>query len=598
MAFSARSAKYKDGALNRFVKTNLFFETNPYILFQDPTYLGFKLFFLVNQPDSKLLSDEPLPNTAMSYLYNIGDTARMHYLQKFVQHLVAINQQTPWFFQSIEGLAEAWKHGFQEADFKPKLGDDRKISIKCLESIDLRMTALIDLYRKACFDWPNRREVVPKNLRQFTMYIYCYENRTINVKGQPGSNSLSSLKEYAALPEVNQRQIDQNKILLGLPLSKGGGAKPIPSATEITAGVQSIIGIGGGEEDDGFDNDSQFANTINDNINRVMFKFDLCEWLPDESGVIGAKINNITGEAADQTLAFSYKTVYEENVYNMFSGISVTDLNYILDQSSLDNADKTLTGLRSKFTEGGGFGLQSITNGNFNALTPFASMAADRLTEAISSKAKGLLLGNIFGFSPANVAGAAQSILTGDPSAMVQGVTQLANAGGGASIKNATNKIQGAPNVFDSITGALGGIVDNGDLGNIFNDRSASLANDNGPDAKSQGTGNPTASLANDNGPDAKSQGTGNSTASLTNNNSSGAKSQGKGNDQSSLSNDNGSDAKSQGTGNSTASLSNNPSSGAKTQGSGNPTASLANDNGPDAKSQGTGNDRASLSNG
>ena len=130
MAFSARSAKYKDGGLNRFVKTNLFFETNPYILFQDPTSLGFKLFFLVNQPDSRLLSDKPLPNTAMKYLENIGDTARMHYLQKFVQHLVAINQQTPWFFQSIEGLQEAWKHGFQDAEFKPKLADDRKISIK------------------------------------------------------------------------------------------------------------------------------------------------------------------------------------------------------------------------------------------------------------------------------------------------------------------------------------------------------------------------------------------------------------------------------------------------------------------------------------
>jgi hypothetical protein len=268
MAFSARSAKYKDGGLNRFKKTNLFFETNPYILFQDPTYIGFKLFFLVNQPDSKLLSDQALPNTAMAYLTNIGDTARMHYLEKFVKHLVAINQQTPWFFQSIEGLQDAWKHGYQEADFKPLLPADRKISIKCLESIDLRMTALIDLYRKACFDWPNRREVVPKNLRQFTMYIYCYENRTINVKGQPGSNSLSSLKEYAALPEVNQRQIDQNKIMLGLPLSDPNVSKPIPSIGQLKK--QAITGIGDALKKD--TNESGFSDSINDNINRIMFK--------------------------------------------------------------------------------------------------------------------------------------------------------------------------------------------------------------------------------------------------------------------------------------------------------------------------------------
>lgn len=500
MAFSARSSKYKDGGLNRFKKTNLFFETNPYILFQDPTYIGFKLFFLVNQPDSRLLSDQPLPNTAMSYLKNIGDTARMHYLEKFVKHLIEINKQTPWFFQSIVGLEDAWKHGYQEAEFKPKLPDDRKISIKCLESIDLRMTALIDLYRKACFDWPNRREVVPKNLRQFTMYIYCYENRTINVKGQAGSNSLSSLKQYAALPEINQRQIDQNKIMLGIPLSNPNISTPIPSIQDIKAGAAGLIGIGDKQKQDAeYDNATEFANSIDDRINRIMFKFDLCEWLPDESNVIATKINNITGEAAEQTLAFSYKTVYEENIYNLFSGIGVTDLNYILDQSALDNAEPTIKNLKAKFGEAGGFDMKSVLNGNFNSLKPFASMAADRLTEAIGSKGKGLLLGNIYGFSAANVAGAAQSILTGDPSSMVQGVTQLANMGGGASTKNDSTPISNNPNVFDSTSPSLGliaGKVAN-DLGNVFDGNSPSNANDDGPDATSQGKGNDQASLAN-----------------------------------------------------------------------------------------------------
>jgi len=514
MAFSARSAKYKDGGLNRFKKTNLFFETNPYILFQDPTYIGFKLFFLVNQPNSKLLSDQPLPNTAMAYLKNIGDTARMHYLEKFVQHLVAINQQTPWFFQSIEGLQDAWKHGFQEADFKPRLPEDRKISIKCLESIDLRMTALIDLYRKACFDWAHAREVVPKNLRQFTIYIYCYENRTINVSGQPGSNSLSSLKQYAALPEINQRQIDQNKIMLGLPLSDPNVSKPIPSIGALKK--QAITGIGNALKKD--TSESGFADSIDPNINRIMFKFDLCEWLPDESGVIGSKINNITGEPAEQTIAFSYRTVYEENVYNLFSGIPVTDLNYILDQSSLDNAGDTLKTLQSKFEESGGFDMKSVLNGNFNSLKPFASMAADRLTAAIASKAKGLLLGNIYGFSAANVAGAAQSVLTGDPSSMVQGISSLTSMGGGASKKNDSQQIEGEPNVYDENSPSES-LMRNGQdtLGNMFEGFQPSRANDNGKDAKSQATGNDQASLANDNGSDAKSQGKGNDQASLSN---------------------------------------------------------------------------------
>jgi hypothetical protein len=541
MAFSARKGRYTDNALNRFKKTNLFFETNPYIIFQDPTYLGFKLFFLVDQPDSKLLSRVPLPNTAMKYLESIGDTARMYYLRKFVDHLININNQTPWFFQSIEGLQEAWKRGYQEDEFKPILPKERKIGIQCLESIDLRITALIDLYRKACFDWPNRREVVPKNLRQFTIYVYCYENRTINVKGQPKSNALSSLKEYASLPEFNQRQVDQNKILLGMSLNELDGAKTVPSLSDITesaiSGIESTF-----KREPNADN---FANNIDDDINRILFKFDLCEWLPDESGVIGAKVSNIIGEPANQTIAFSYRNVYEENIYNLFSGIPVTDLNYILDQAALDSPISELDkNLKTKFGDVGGFDMQSVLNGNFNSLRPFASLAADRLTEAIGNQSKSLLLGNIYGISTANVAGAAQSILTGDPNNMLQGVQRIVNMGGGASMRNNTNVIQNDPNVFDINSPSLSlRTVERQELGSVFGEDSPSLGNDDGKDSRSEGTANPEASLSNDNGRDSTPQGTGNPEASLSNDKGKDSTPQGTGNPTASLSNDDGPDS-------------------------------------------------------
>ena len=38
-------AKYTDETVNRFKKTNLLYTADPYMLYQDPTYLGFKLFF-------------------------------------------------------------------------------------------------------------------------------------------------------------------------------------------------------------------------------------------------------------------------------------------------------------------------------------------------------------------------------------------------------------------------------------------------------------------------------------------------------------------------------------------------------------------------
>jgi hypothetical protein len=39
------------------------------------------------------------------------------------------------------------------------------------------MTALADLYNQATFDYDNMRELVPRNLRKFTMYIFVSEIR-------------------------------------------------------------------------------------------------------------------------------------------------------------------------------------------------------------------------------------------------------------------------------------------------------------------------------------------------------------------------------------------------------------------------------------
>ena len=69
MPLSLKSSKYTDPGLNKFKKTNLHFATNPYLLYQDPTWLGFKLLFFFNQPDGRLLSyNEDVPNTAYNYL--------------------------------------------------------------------------------------------------------------------------------------------------------------------------------------------------------------------------------------------------------------------------------------------------------------------------------------------------------------------------------------------------------------------------------------------------------------------------------------------------------------------------------------------------
>ena len=52
-----------------------------------------------------------------------------------------------------------------------------KDEIKTLESIDFKITGLMQLYNKAMYDLKYRRQVIPENLMQFDLYIYVTELR-------------------------------------------------------------------------------------------------------------------------------------------------------------------------------------------------------------------------------------------------------------------------------------------------------------------------------------------------------------------------------------------------------------------------------------
>jgi hypothetical protein len=615
MPISTAKQKYTDSTVDRFVKTNMHYSIDPYILFQDPTYLGFKLFFLFNQPDSGLLSTKAHPNTAMGYLKRIGDTVRADYLRKFINHLREINQKTPWFFQTIEGLGDAWKHGYQEDAFKSLLPADRKIKIGCLdESVDLRITALMDLYRKACFDWPNRREVVPQNLRYFKIGIYCYESRTINRRGYPGSLGLLDIQGLAGLPDVNEKQQDFTAFLLG----NDPNGKQINSRGAITSAARAFNTdpVAGIENALSRNDAPETTDSPNNNISRVMFNFGFCEFLPDESGTFFDSMTNKEMKLAAQTITFGYRTVYEDNVFNVVStDRRLSDLvTLYVDSAALDNPNLSLN---PKFADS--YGLFDASNPLAGQLAPFASLAADRIERLVSSYASKLLMGNVYGFSPTDAAQTAQALISGDPVRQAQAVGKtIRQAFDNKSLNNETR--DATPRLFfDVVTRNSSGTIQEG--ANIGFGESSSMTNDDGPDSTSQavgnnvasssnnegsspstsqGTGNPNASLSNDNGSDSTSQGTGNPNASLNNENgSSPSTSQGTGNPNASLSNDDGSNsATSQGANNSTSSLSNDDGSNSSTsQGTNNPNASLSNDDGPDSTSQGTGNPNASLSN-
>jgi hypothetical protein len=545
--------RYTDPAMNTFKKTNMYYATDPMLRYQDPTYLGFKLFFLFDQPGSGLLSEQDLPNTAYRYLINRGYDTKAEYLLKFVQLFKKINQTTPWFFQSVEGLDEAWKHLYQEADFKPILGADKKITINCLdESIDLRITALMDLYRKACFDWPNRREIVPLNLRRFKIGIYVYEGRNINRSGTPVRYSdlpkPFSLIEGSVLDTSLYTKVKPEKKRMDNVLGKD----PIEESSESSA--------------------QNSQDYINPNISRILLNFEYCEFMPDESNGVLSTLSNKEFGLKAQKIVFSYRNVSEDNIYRFHHNKSVTDfIVSTFDALALDQPD-LIAGADDEYPiKGPGGILARFANQRLaeleRALAPFKLPNSKRIEDALGSDdgniyglsllekaiqgfpqiakdaarravaealraaapVRELFNGNVYGFSAATAAGAA---LGGGLGAAAQ--IALQEVGKNASKSNNTsdsettfgNNQGESPSLLNKSKVFGGGVFFDDFVPSKTNNKEKnpplmdgdsipSLSNVDGVPNGNYGEG--SISLSNDNGPDSTSQGSPNGNASLSN---------------------------------------------------------------------------------
>jgi len=138
---------------------------------------------------------------------------RAQALRQFQKLLEEINRKSPWFFQSVSGLDELGKlgsrGGFQVEDgfdnFNSQRTSGGTLTINCLESLNLRISALADLYNQATFDYDNMRYLVPRNLRKFTMWIFVTEIRNFfkTSRLSASSTALTALDNLSSLISTN-----------------------------------------------------------------------------------------------------------------------------------------------------------------------------------------------------------------------------------------------------------------------------------------------------------------------------------------------------------------------------------------------------------
>jgi len=155
--------------------------------FDEPTYLTFSLDFTLdeeymNYQESNFLAVSPLFNTAegksqsaINYLLARGHTVKANQLAVFRKLLKYLRDDTPWYFQEIQGLDKIWEKATSMNE--PMKGGE--ITVSTLEAVDLRITELADLYRNSVYDKQYMRERVPDNLRWFSMDIWIAEFRNL-----------------------------------------------------------------------------------------------------------------------------------------------------------------------------------------------------------------------------------------------------------------------------------------------------------------------------------------------------------------------------------------------------------------------------------
>jgi hypothetical protein len=317
----------------------------------DPTYLGFSIFFdFVNSPLLFVSDDNAIEGDyAYKYLSEVSPQ-RAELLKIFVNSLQYLQNNKPYVFQSIEGLDRCWNIATDLKD--PYMGgDDAKIGIACLESLDMRMTAIMDLYRKIVFDTNGRREIVPANLRKFKCTIIVQE-----------------IRRFKTLTDIIRSQQSDTSSNFG----QTNFVSPSTASGLFNAATLNLIASG--EQDD------PVSLWVNDNCSQVVFNLDFCEFTPETASSVFTAFNN-AGEktAAQSKIGFKYEKVSEVNRYSTLEGD--------LSGDSLSRGDNTRLGRQES-------ALQAASR---RVLASLAGAVKSRVGDALINKAKQMGIKNPLG---------------------------------------------------------------------------------------------------------------------------------------------------------------------------------------------------------
>ena len=112
----------------------------------------------------------------------------------FISGMRQMIRDYPYIIQGITGLDTAYNKHYGIKD--PYLGSgEDKITLTCLESLDLRVSSMFNRYFNAIYDRQYRRERVPVNLRRFNCSVYVHDVRNFVSNMRNTENRIFELKD-------------------------------------------------------------------------------------------------------------------------------------------------------------------------------------------------------------------------------------------------------------------------------------------------------------------------------------------------------------------------------------------------------------------
>jgi hypothetical protein len=489
---------------------------------QDPTYMGFQFRLVQSANRDNDLDDLPHglfcgqyispPKNAdgtaakenkggwlhsnkysmYNYLINRGEYKRGEYIRLFEQGFENLVKECPWFFVKVSGLADSWKMD-PGNNFR---GKDKKITIETLESIDMKVTFLLDCYRKAVWDASWMRWAVPDHMRYFKMAIIVSEVRPMKLgkaaaaaaantgqdatTGSPDSKLKALAKKVgAAAQEKAMGAVNNAAAAAGLDLTPQKDKKPrdyglVETGTPWTAATFIKFEFEQCEIDVMSEAPAflESVGIIGDTMatNKIVIKTNVIKET-NTYGLLGAILDD-TDVWQDYGKTAALDALDYERFISSANAESVFNPNSLGFDPARETNQKAFDKLYGKPNSGSL--LSQIGKKALAGVTNFAK-------DAINSKINGFLLGNVYKASPLGILNSAQNILN-NPAAAAESILRkhsTPNIG-----KLLSNKVALTGKEINLVKGLIGSAgLNSVPVVGKFSDKNVGLIAANTPDA-------------------------------------------------------------------------------------------------------------------